>query len=464
MSDKFPQIKIPNYFFLNKGKLKFSDIKDNISENIPSYSNGAVYADFDNDGDLDIAVNNIEDGAFIYENTLNDSSKKNFIELKLKGPPSNITACGTKVIMFTQDSLHTYEYEPVRGYLSSMQIPLHIGIGNLRIDSMIIIWPDNTFEKLNWQADTGKISTVTYKTGLETFSYTSLKKFNANKTGKFKDITAASGINYLHKENTFSEFDLEPLIPHMTSTEGPALCVGDVNKDGLDDVFIGASKGQTPALFIQQANGKFTKSNQPDLDADSSFESVDACFADVNNDGFTDLIVASGGNLYMDIADRRMPRLYLNDGKGKMVKQPDPFPGVLTNASVVKPCDFNKDGYVDLFIGSRRDVFEYGIAPKSFLLLNDKKGHFIDVTDKYAKELNRSRSDGPTLRSNSLHLQRAGEDPGDRAGAVTVAVNFGGGRPSCRRTARCCWWVREGVETRNGAAVRLPGCAAAILR
>ena len=181
------------------------------------------------------------------------------------------------------------------------------------------------------------------------------------------------------------EFNGEPLIPHMLSTEGPALAVADINHDGLEDVFIGASKNKKSAIFIQQANGKFIKSRQADLEEDSIYEDVSACFADVNNDGNTDLVIASGGdepgNLLLQ------PRIYLNDGKGHFLKSENAFDNLFVNASSVAANDFNHDGNVDLFIGGRSVPGKYGEIPQSYLLQNDGKGHFKDVTKKYAEGL-----------------------------------------------------------------------------
>jgi len=387
--EKFPQIRLANKFYLNKKEAKFDDIGLLVKNNPKTYSNGAAYADFDNDGDMDIVVNNIDGPAVIYKNLSNDGAvKKSFLELKLKGHELNINAIGAKAIVFAGKEIRTYEKFPVRGFQGSMEVPLHIGLDKTNVDSILLIWPDNTYEKLPGITDT--ILNITYKQGLPPFNYSLIREHIVNPVKETEDITNETGLLYLHEENPFNEFDREPLIPFMTSREGPALAVADVNGDGLDDVFIGSSKFKKPALFIQQANGKFLRSNQPALDADSTYEDVDAVFVDVNNDSFVDLVVASGGNEYYGNSEFLLPRVYLNDGKGNLSRLIDAFEkNVLLTASCVVPYDFNNDGYIDLFIGGRAVPNEYGTIPRSYLLKNDGKGKFTDVTDQYSKELSK---------------------------------------------------------------------------
>jgi hypothetical protein len=208
-----------------------------------------------------------------------------------------------------------------------------------------------------------------------------------NKTKHVQDVTSAVGLNYLHEENFFHEFDREPLIPRMFSTEGPALAVADINHDGLDDIFIGSSKGKQSAVFLQQSSGKFYKSVQAALERDSMCEDVAACWADVNNDGTVDLIVASGGSEYYGKDEHLMPRVYLNDGKGDLQKESSAFDSLYVTASSVVPYDFNGDGFEDLFIGARIEARKYGEIPRSYLLLNDGTGKFKDVTQQYAPGL-----------------------------------------------------------------------------
>lgn len=382
--DKFPQIKLPNRFFKNSGDMVFQDLENAVENNKPTYSNGAVYADLDNDGDLDIVVNNIDEPVLVYENKTASKEDSTYLEIKLGGPSANINAVGAKAVLFTKNGIQTYEKQGVRGFQSSMEIPLHIGFGGVAVDSMFLVWPDNSYQSLQQQK--GRI-TLQYQKGLPQFNYKSITEYWPDSSNRMTDITQRSGLLYKHEENAFVEFDREPLIPFMVSKEGPGAAVGDINGDGQDDVFIGSSKRQKSVVFIQSRNGKFQKTAQPDLEKDSTFEDVNACWADVNGDTFTDLIVASGGNEYYGQDEHLTPRIYLNDGHGVLKKLAGGFPNIYLTASCIVPYDFNGDGAVDLFIGGRAVPWEYGRIPQSYLLQNDGSGHFKDVTTAYSNEL-----------------------------------------------------------------------------
>jgi len=383
--NKFPEIKLPNKFFKNGGNLSFTDEENAIDDNEPTFSNGAVYADLDNDGDLDIVVNNIDAAALVYENKTSDSSSQSSFTIHLKGDVKNKNATGAKAIVFAGNEVRTYERNPVKGFLSSMETPLLIGTKNKKIDSVYLIWSDNTYQKLETINTT--VIKAEYKKGLPQFNYALLTERIHHNAVPMEDITAFSGFNYLHKENHFVEFDREPLIPHMVSTEGPAIAVADINHDGLEDVFIGSARDKKTSLFLQQASGKFIKSPQPVLDKDSVYENTSACFADMNNDGNIDLVVASGGNEFFGKDFHNTPRVYLNDGKANFTKAENAFSNLFLTASSVVANDINNDGFVDLFIGGRAVPWEYGQIPQSYLLLNDRTGKFIDATAMYAPEL-----------------------------------------------------------------------------
>jgi len=384
--DKFPQIKIPNKFFKNNGQVVFTDQEKQIKGNKGTYSNGAVCADLDNDGDLDIVVNNIDEQAILYQNKTNDANNKSFLEIKLKGPVKNINAIGAKILVFAHGEVRSYEKYPVRGFQSSMETPVHVGLHNTKADSMLLIWPDNSYQaiKLN-QGDS--YVTIAFQENLPQFNYATITTFRKNVSKKMIDISQEVDLRHRHEENHFVEFNRETLIPHMLSTEGPALAVADVNHDGLEDVFIGSSKGKKSVLYIQRPSGKFEQSEQHNLENDSIFEDVDACWSDVNNDGHLDLLVASGGNEYYGPEKYLLPRVYVNDGKANFNRLNNAFENLYFTASGVIPYDFTGDGYVDLFIGGRAEPWEYGQIPPSYLLENDKTGKFKDVTSKYSKEL-----------------------------------------------------------------------------
>ncbi len=384
--DKFPEIKLPNKFYKNKGNLSFTDEESRIDGSIPTFSNGSVYADFDNDGDLDIVTNNIDAPALLYENKSNQPNKKSSVEIKLKGPAQNINAIGAKVIVYADKQIRTYEKYPVKGFMSGMEVPILIGLENTKIDSLFLIWPDNTFQSITLPADTSSII-VSYKKDLPAFDYKRLTDHSKNSARQMFDITKNVGLDYLHQENHFVEFDREPLIPNMVSTEGPALAVADLNHDGLEDIFIGSSRDKKSAIFLQQPSGKFIKRQQAALDQDSIYENVDACFADVNNDANIDLVIAGGGNEFYGNDYHNTPRVYLNDGKANFTRLDNSFGKLSLTASCVVPYDFNSDGYIDLFIGGRAVPWAYGQIPRSYLLQNDKTGKFNDVTQQYAPGL-----------------------------------------------------------------------------
>jgi hypothetical protein len=435
--DQFPQIKLRNKFYRNNGDLSFVDLGSAIDNDKNTYSNGAVHADLDNDGDLDIVVNNIDDPVLVYENKSNDKKGKHYTAVKLKGPKNNINALGAKLIVFSGASLRTYEKYPVRGFQSSMEIPLHVGLGNSTIDSMILIWPDNSFQKLNWKSDS--VFSVSYRTGLPHFDYSRLGPNSINTT-EMVDISGEANFQYLHEENPFVEFDREPLIPFMVSREGPAVAVGDLNRDGFDDIFMGSSRTKKSAIFFQNAAGKFQRSIQPDLDNDSTYETVDACIIDVNGDKKNDLIVATGGNEYYGKDKHLLPLVYINNGQGSFKKLADAFPAIFLTASCIISTDFNNDGATDLFVGARAVPWEYGQVPASYLLQNDGTGHFKDVTASIAKDLSEV---GFVKSAIWIDIDKDGDDDlvlSLEWGSITAFINEKGVFKKKELTEKKGWW------------------------
>jgi hypothetical protein len=384
--DKFPVIKLPNKFYKNDKNLSFTDVDSLIAGNTPTFSNGSAFADFDNDGDLDIIVNNIDASAILYENTNSQLPKKSAIQINFKGSLQNINAIGSKVFVFANNGIRTYEKFPVKGFMSSMEVPILAGLKETIVDSIIIVWPDNTYQHISVPLHASAVA-VEYKEHLPLFNYNTISGYTKSSTKQMVDITKEVNLNYLHEENKFIEFDRESLIPHMISTEGPALAIADINHDGLDDVFIGSARNKKSALFFQRSSGKFIKSAQLNIDIDSAYEDVDASFADVNNDNDIDLIIASGGNEFYGNDYHNTPRIYLNDGKGIFKKPEQAFTNLYLTASSIAPYDFNGDGYIDLFVAGRAIPNNYGRVPQSYLLQNDKTGKFNDVTNTLAKDL-----------------------------------------------------------------------------
>ena len=387
LADKLPEIKLPNKFFHNKGDLAFDDLAKNIRNDQISYSNGSVYADLDNDGDLDIVTNNINEKAFVYENLSSRKPAKNdFSRLYLKGKKGNLNAIGAKCLVFRKGNVLSYEKFPVRGFQSSMEVPLNVGLGKKsEVDSMVVIWPDNRFEVLNTASLKDSLS-LTYRENLPFFDYQKLREGLESKSYAFRDVAVNVGLDVRHEENNFIEFDRNSLIPFEVTAEGPALAIADINHDGLEDVYVGSSKLLRSHLYIQTSEGKFKESAQPALALDSAYEEVDAEWVDVNRDGHPDLVVANGGNEFNNNSPYQMPRIYLNDGKGNLAAKADAFSNIFVTASCIVPFDFTGDGHTDLFIGGRAVPLNYGEIPHSYLLQNDGTGKFTDVTPRYAPD------------------------------------------------------------------------------
>ncbi len=387
--DNMPKIKTPNKLFRNNGKLKFDDCTDQIKGGLPTFSNGAIYADLDNDGDLDLVVNNLEDEPFIYQNLLRENPPahpSDWLEIKFKGQPGNIDGIGTKLIIFKKDGTRQAEdFFPVRGYQSSALTPLYAGIGDgSQVDSILVVWPDLGYQKLASLQFNTRIE-LQWQAGLPRFDFSRLGLKKASPFA-FEDVTRNSGLEFAHKENPFVEFNREPLIPNMVSSEGPALAVGDVNGDHLDDVFFGSAKREKSALYLQQPDGRFALRTPPEILQDSIFEDVDAVLVDIDNDQDLDLVIATGGNEFRAKDDPLKQRAYLNDGKGNFTRLTD-FPDLYMTASCVLACDYNKDGLVDLFFGGRAIPWKYGLTPNSYLLENKGGGHFEIVTPTLAPDL-----------------------------------------------------------------------------
>ncbi len=387
-TEKMPVIKLPNKFFLNDGKLGLKDIQSEILDDQSSFSNGAAFADFDNDGDLDIIVNNIDDAPFLYKNLTSENNEKHshYLHLHLTGTAKNIRGIGSKLVVFKGEEKLITEYFPTRGFQSAMDDGIWSGVGDpAKIDSIILIWPDLTYQQLNDdQLDT--LINIKWKPGLPTFDMITLQSQPVD-LYNISDITETSGIDFQHSENPFVEFNREQLIPHMASTEGPALAVGDLNNDGREDLFLGNAKRRKNTLLFQNEKALFDESNPEVLRADSIHEDVDALMIDVNSDQALDLVIASGGNEFRGTHEAMKPLLYLNDGKGNLQRDAHAFENVNLVANCVFASDFNADGAIDLFFGARAETYNYGRSPRSYLLRNNGSGKFEDVTEFIAPDL-----------------------------------------------------------------------------
>jgi enediyne biosynthesis protein E4 len=377
--DSIPSNKIANYAFHNKGNLTFTNQTTNWGLDEPSFSNGSAYGDLDNDGDVDLVINNVNMPAFVYENKSKQQSiKQNTISLKLKGEGKNTFALGTKVSLYTGTEMIYQEVSPMRGFMSSVDSRLHFGLGSKTIvDSIRITWPNDKATILKnlavnqllrvWQKDAPESGEIPIKTAFKPiFSSANIK-----------------GVDFKHQEGDFSDFDADRLLFNMISNEGPCLCSGDINADGLEDFYVGGAKGQAGAIYVQTAQATFIKTVQPILDKDRDSEDTDCIFFDANGDQKQDLYVASGGNEFSSSSSALLDRLYFNKGNGRFVKS-EQILNSFESTSTVSAADYDKDGDLDLFIGSRVVPGFYGIPASGFILENDGQGNFTDVTSSVA--------------------------------------------------------------------------------
>ena len=368
---QIPKTPIPNKVYRNEHNLKFTDIGDQWGLGQNTFSNGAAYGDLDNDGDLDVIINNQNQPSFVYKNNSRQLNQNNYIGIQLKGEGNNTFAVGSKIQLFIGDQILTKEVIPSRGFQSSVDYKQIIGIGKFaKIDSMHIIWPNRIVSNINNPA----INKV--------YGYTQTKSGQLLQELGIEKNTLLSKVNTSftkHQENEVIDFYAERGVPEMLSKEGPKAAVADVNGDLLEDVFIGGTPNHPGQLYLQDKAGNFTIKPQKGFEAFKSFEDVAVQLVDIDNDKDVDLIIGPGGNNNEPNTRELQIRLFKNDGKGNFEIDAMAFPNVSMNISVIAPYDFNKDGFVDLFVGARNYPFVYGMNPTSFLFQNDGKGHFVDI-------------------------------------------------------------------------------------
>ena len=380
---RMPQIPLANYAYRNDGNLTFTNMAEAWGLAQPGFSNGAVYVDLNNSGALDLVVSRINAPAAIYRNRARTSNANSYLTVQLRGAGGNTAGIGAKVIVKHRGAMQLLEQSPTRGFQSSVDPRLHVGLGSAqRIDSLIVVWPDRRYQVLT---DVAVNRAITLSQDSAAGQY--VEPSDRATPPPFEDVTARLGVDVRHYENGFLDYDREPLMPQLLSTEGPALAVGDVNSDGLDDLYVGGAKWQPGSLLVQQQNGTFRTDVQLALAADSLAEDVDAAFFDADGDGDEDLYVVSAGNEFSGENDALRDRLYRNEGHGVFRRVRDALPSFFHNGSCVVPGDYDGDGDIDLFVGGRVVAGKYGLAPRSRLLRNDGTGRFADVTEELAPAL-----------------------------------------------------------------------------
>ncbi len=385
--DLLPSYPISKYAFANNGNLTFTNRAKEWGLGDPGFSNGSVYADLDNDGDLDIVTNNVNLPASLYRNNASSLLPENkYLKVTLEGEGKNPFGLDAAVTVYYNHTLSYQENMPSRGFESSIESRLNFGLGKTeQIDSMIVQWPGG---KISLLKKIKPNQTVIVKQS-EAVMNTPEKIAAQPVPFVFKNIAGNQGIDFIHKENDCNDFNRERLMYHMLSTSGPRIAKGDVNGDGLEDIFICGASGQPGALYIQSASGNFVKTNQKDIAKDSACEDTDCLFFDADGDGDQDLLVCSGGNEILLDSSVLYDRLYLNNGKGVFTKSPEilPLAHHYESSSCVSAADFDGDGFLDLFIGIRLKPGRYGYPCSSYILRNDGKGHFTDVTEQVAPGL-----------------------------------------------------------------------------
>lgn len=378
--EKMPTIVMPNYAFRNSGNDRFENKNSEWGLDQKGISAGAAYADLDNDGDMDLIVNNTNDYASIYRNNSEKLNKHSFLKVKLTGEKHNSSGIGSKVVLYSGGKQYFQEQIPVRGFQSSIDPVLNFGLGDIKtIDSLKVIWPNDKTQVLK---------------NIKVNQTLALNIKDASETTKFSPIPASDKLliespvlTYTHSENQFNDFTVQTLLPNYLSRQGPCMAKADINGDGLEDLFIGGAAGQAGSIFLQTAGGKLNQKSVSAFDSDAQSEDTAAEFFDMDGDGDMDLYIGSGGYEFAGDNPLLQDRIYINDGKGNFTRKSTGLPAMLISTGTVKASDIDSDGDKDLFVGGRLVPGMYPSAPDSKILLNDGKGNFTDATKQMAPEL-----------------------------------------------------------------------------
>lgn len=379
--------RIPNYVFKNNGDLTFTNKSQQWGLNSSRFSYGAAYADLNNNGRLDLVINNINDKAQIFENIGLEEADPNFLQIKLEGLPPNLSGIGARVILSHDGNKQFIYHSPFRGYMSTMDNRIHFGLGSVmsgQIDSLEVIWPDDSYQLMT-DIEVNQLLTIQQLNADRNADSVQLNEKEQTKV--FASVQNNFGLDYIHNESGSMDFNIQPLLPYEMSKQHIALAVGDVTGNGLDDVYIGGAADISGKLYIQQHNGEFTESTQMQpWDVDIRYDDWDAEFFDANGNGLLDLYVSSGSFRLSTVSELLQDRLYINNGNGQFIKDDNALPEMLISSGVVKAGDFTGDGLMDLFVGGSLSPRQYPFPARSFILKNEG-GRFTDVTDQIAPAL-----------------------------------------------------------------------------
>ena len=375
---ELPQKKVSNYMFRNKDGLTFQNVTEDWISNEPTFSNGAIYSDLDNDGDLEIIVNEVDEIANIYENHSSQNGINNYIQLKFKGTKQNINGIGVKAIVYLKNNTMFGENYSTTGYLSAKDPYLHFGLGTeTTIDSLHIIWPTKEWQTIVRPAINQKLTVDFSEASGNYYIETSLDK-------KINLKTTEALCSYRHKDQETLDFSRDPLLPFSLSNNSPDIEIGDLNGDGLEDIVITGAKKQALEIWIQNSDQGFSCLSSETLDKDSICDDTSIAIVDVNNDGRNEIIVASGGNEFTS-GNALKPRLYYIDNQ-EIIKDTTQFQAIELNASKVSIVDLENDGDQDICIMANVEPHQFGITPRQFIFKNNGNGQFTDVTDTLSKD------------------------------------------------------------------------------